>query len=31
MLVGGTSKEELPKYDKISFKISLSENVPEFY
>ena len=30
ILVGGSTKQELPKYDKISFKINLTDNVPQF-
>mgnify|MGYP000885612163 CR=1 FL=1 len=31
ILTGGSSKQELPKYDKIVFKINLSDNIPQYY
>lgn len=31
ILTGGSSKQELPKFDKISFKISLNDNIPQYH
>ncbi len=31
MFMRGTGKQEVTKYDRISFKIQLSENIPQFY
>mgnify|MGYP006869348751 CR=1 FL=1 len=31
ILTGGSSKQELPKFDKISFKINLSDNIPQYH
>lgn len=31
ILTGGSSKQELPKLDKISFKIGLYDNIPQYH